>query len=491
MLHGIPPHSLLTATFDQRGLPQVCNDAWTQTLGPISRVWGCLSEEDQQVAHHALEEAKGGTMVTHVILSCTAPNDETEPQTVLLHFIPIVVDGLQVGVNVIGESLTVPHSWTASQTRRHRFETLGRMTAGVVHDVNNLLSAILGHTEVLREMMEHTHSSEEPPPSIGIIEQAIFDTASVLNRLQRYLKQEYRETYVPLDLVEIIQDAIGLTRPYWFNEARRTGRHIDVLFTPPEGMFLVQGSRTELREVFTNLILNAVEAMPKGGHVEFTLSTLRDEQTWKVEIRDTGVGIPQDILPRIYEPLFTTKGADGNGMGLALSRSILKTHDAEIEVTSSPGIGTTFTLLFPRPDLGASEPTDALPIALPQLRLPGMVLLVDDEPRVSAILARLLTRLGYTVHKAHSGAEAIALCGETPYDIVITDQAMPGMSGRDLARWLKEYQHPCSVVLLTGETLASHADPHIDSVLEKPIRSQDLDLHLQRLLKVRAGILPN
>lgn len=491
MLHGIPPHSLLTATFDQRGLLQVCNDAWTQTLGPLSSAWGYLGEEDGQVAHHALEEARSGTLVTHVILSCASASEGAEPQTVLLHFIPIVLGGLQVGVNVIGESLSVPGSWTASQTRRHRYETLGRMTAGVVHDVNNLLSAILGHTEVVRELMEQANPGEELPPSVGIIEQAIFDTASVLNRLQRYLKQEYRETYVVLDLVEIIQDAIGLTRPYWFNEARRTGRHIDVHFTPPEGMFLVQGSRSELREVFTNLILNAVEAMPQGGQVEFRLSALREEQAWKVEIRDTGTGIPPELLHRIYEPLFTTKGADGNGMGLALSRSILKTHDAEIQVASAPGVGTTFTLLFPRFDLGPTEPQEALPEATPHVRLHGFLLLVDDEPRVSAILARLLTRLGYEVHKAHSGAEAIALCGEHAYDLVLTDQAMPGMSGRDLARWLKEYQHPSSVVLLTGETMASHHDPHVECVLQKPIRSQDLDEHLQRLLKVRAGILPN
>jgi len=491
MQHGIPPHSLLTATFDQRGILQACNEAWTQTLGAVPRPWSGLAEVDQSLALHALEEAKGGTLVTHVILSCATPSLEEPQNSVLLHFIPIVLDSLQVGVSVIGESLSVPISWTASQTRRHRYETLGRMTAGIVHDVNNLLSAILGHTEVVRELMEQSHPEHRASPSVGIIEQAIFDTASVLNRLQKYLKQEYREAYVALDLVEVIQDAIALTRPYWNNEARRTGRHIDVKFSAPEGMFLVQGSRTELREVFTNLILNAVEAMPEGGHVEFSLSALRDEQSWRVDVRDTGTGISPDVLPRIYEPLFTTKGADGNGMGLALSRSILKTHEAEIEVTSLPGVGTTFSLIFPRLDLEPTETADVLPLFSPHTRLNALILIVDDEPRVSAILARLLIRLGYIVHKAYSGAEAMALCGEHPYDLVLTDQAMPGMSGRDLARWLKEHHHPCSVVLLTGETLASHADPHIDCVLEKPIRSSDLDTHLQRVLKSRVGPLPN
>ena len=231
------------------------------------------------------------------------------------------------------------------------------------------------------------------------------------------------------------------------------------------------GAPSELRDVFVNLILNAVQAMPRGGVI--TIRTAHDEQRGVVvQVRDTGTGMTDRVRARIFEPLFTTKGKRGTGMGLSVCYSTVQEHDGEIEVDTNLGFGTTFTLSFPPAAITevAEETSARQPTASAR-----RILVVDDEPMVRSVLARLLTLRGHDVVQAASGAEALTVLDGNTVDLVFTDQGMPEMNGRLLARKIRGRFHRLPIVLLTGDTEAGKPDDDVNRVMAKPFKLDALE----------------
>lgn len=472
---------LLVATCTTAGEVLYCNDAWTSVLGPSARPWARLEEDDQDLVTTSVLEAGKGALVTNQIVSAHTAERE-EPLPVLLNFIPVYQKREESrryveAVTISGEVLAEPPSWMISQTQRHRMEALGRMTMGVAHDLNNLLSGLIGHIELLKKRLEQNSVADSVRPSLQTIETTAEDGAALIEKLQRYIREDSQKHFEPVNLSALIEDCITLTQPYWYNEPRREGIEIDVETTLEE-VPNVMGAASELREVFVNLILNAVQAMPDGGTLYFETFT-DDHNNVCACVRDTGIGMTDDIQQNIFEPLFTTKGEDGTGMGLAASYGIVQEHEGDLDVTSEPGEGTEFTLSFPAADPNTTAPSKEQ-TSEPASPREVQVLVVDDEEMVRSIFEQLLSLNGHDVDRASSGAEALSMIEETSYDIVFTDFGMPEMTGTTLAQKLHERRPNLPVILLTGYTDPEGAVDEVEAILSKPFKLDELETAIQK-----------
>ncbi|MFO8100247.1 MAG: response regulator [Salinibacter sp.] len=471
--------TLLAATFSPSGDLLHCNEAWTTALGPSESAWAHLEPDDRELATSSVLEAGRGRLVSNRVVSPHIP-DRGEAHPVLLNFIPVYTSSNGAhsvsAVTITGEVMAEPPSWMTSQTQRHRMETLGRMTMGVAHDLNNLLSGLIGHVELLYEKLTAEVEISDPlQTSLRTIEQTAEDGAALIEKLQRYIRQDTEKHFERLDLCTLIEDCITLTQPYWYNEPRREGIEIEVvrsLSSVPD----IKGSATELREVFVNLILNAVQAMPDGGTLTFE-TFVDDRGRACARIRDTGIGMTADVQENMFEPMFTTKGKQGTGMGLAASYGIVQEHEGDIKVTSTPDEGTEFILSFPpakehSPDATAST-VDA------SEKQSTHVLIVDDEDMVRSIAEQLLSVNGHEVECAASGREALSKLGESSFDIVFTDFGMPEMTGAELSQLIREAYPNLPVVLLTGYTDTEAAVENVDAILSKPFKLEELETLIQ------------
>ena len=472
---------LLVATFSASGEAIFCNAAWRHLLGPAQTPWMCLSDDDKERAREAVREAATGSLVTnHVVEIHTMKRDE--PLPVLLQFLPVhdadSSEPLSVrAITIMGEVMAEPASWTVNQTKQHRMEALGRMTMGIAHDFNNLLSGLVGHVELLKNEAQAIDLPASVHQSLRTIEQVAEDGGALIRKLQQYIRQDTEAHFEVIDITTLLEDCIALTQPYWYNEPRRQG--ITIALEKNFGdVPSVMGSPTELREVFVNLILNAVQAMPDGGTLSFDVHQ-DDDQRIRVAVADTGVGMDPDVQSRIFEPLFTTKGQDGTGMGLSVSYGIVQEHDGTIDVDTTPGEGTTFMLTFPPASGNAappSAPDDAGEVA------PVSVLVVDDEAMVRSVITKLLTLRGHTVHEAETGPEALEMIKTTQPDIMFTDYGMPEMSGAELAAAVRDRAPSLPIVLISGDTETDDATPVVDASIDKPFKLDDLQTAIQTLI---------
>jgi CheY-like chemotaxis protein len=266
------------------------------------------------------------------------------------------------------------------------------------------------------------------------------------------------------------------TESIWRQESRRRGGEIEVETELAEGLPPVAGDPAELREAFTNLVLNAVDAMPKGGTL--TLRTGSTDGQVQVEVRDTGSGIPEHIREKIFDPFFTTKGPKGTGLGLSMAYGILQRHNGRITVESEEGRGTIFRMQFP-----ASAPAPLVDAAPPPPSAvapptPLRCLVVDDEEEVGEVVADILTTAGHRAVTVQSGQEGVDRLRAERFDVVFTDLAMPGMTGWQVARAVKDRAPEVPVVMMSGfgvevapEDLHRHG---VDLVLPKPLQIQDV-----------------
>jgi PAS domain S-box-containing protein len=378
--------------------------------------------------------------------------------------------------------------------RAEKLRALGQMAAGIAHDLNNTLAAVLGQVELLQSLT----TDPEVLESLGILEVAATDGAQVVRRLQGFARQQPAGALAPCDLARAVAEALEITRPHWRDDAQRQGRPIEIK-TALDGLPPILGRVSEIREALTNLILNAVDAMPEGGALRFAGRVIEpsrgqsiessmgeiDQATQLVEltVTDTGVGMTDDVRHQVFEPFFTTKGGRGTGLGLSMVYGIMERHGGGIKAASAPGHGTTFTLRFQT--VPEHLPTE--PARLPDRRPSRRVLVIDDDPRVRRTLVSLLRAAGHQITEAGGGGEGLARFTEESAELVLTDLSMPEVNGWDVAAAVKARVPTCPVVLLTG-----WADQHtdqtagsgvVDRVLHKPVR-------LQELLQVIAELTP-
>ena len=365
-----------------------------------------------------------------------------------------------------------------------KLNALGEMAGGVAHDFNNILAAILGRTQLLLQGLEN----DELRGQLRVIEQAALDGAHTVRRVQEFTRVRQDEHFEPLDVNQVLLGVLELTRTAWEAGAKRRGISIDVALDLRTDR-PIAGNASELREVFTNLFLNAVDAMPWGGRL--SIRSENDERDVRVRIHDNGVGMDAETREKVFDPFFTTKQVKGTGLGLSVAYGIVTRHRGTIEVQSEPGVGTEFLLRFPVCEAGAGPVPPASHGPLPSLR----VLVVDDEEPVLSVMADLLRSMGQEVGVALGGAAGLELFERETFDLVFSDLGMPEVNGWDLAHGVKALRPEIPVVLVTGwgyQLEGGAALAHgVERVIPKPFSIEDVEAALrdigERILRRRAA----
>ena len=355
---------------------------------------------------------------------------------------------------------------------QERLRAFGEMAGGVVHDFNNALMSVIGYSELLLDDEEMLTDLPTARSYLKIMNTAGHDASHVISRLRDFYRpKDVVDVFTAVDLNEIIEEAVPLTRPKWKDQALATGRSIHIQLelakVPP-----ILGNAAELREVVTNLIFNAVDAIEHEGTITLRSGSEADEVL--IELIDTGTGMDEKTRTRCLEPFFSTKGDKGTGLGLSMVFGIVKRHDGTVEIESEVGKGTTFRLRFRR-SVDAAEVTEDQERAIAR-RL--RVLVVDDEPVARDVLRKFMLADGHNVVVANDGESALRDVQNGAFDLLITDQGMPGMSGTQLAAKVREMSPQQAVILVTGFTdgTAGSGDVFsvVDAVLQKPIAHRRL-----------------
>ncbi len=377
--------------------------------------------------------------------------------------------------------------------QQERLKALGQMASGIAHDINNAISPIALYTESLLE--KEPNLSPRARDYLNTIQHAIEDVSHTVARMREFYRQrETQLALVPVQLNQLIQQVIDLSRARWSDMPQQRGIFIKIETDFAAGLPPVQGVESEIREALVNLVFNAVDAMPEGGTLTLRTRTSTNHSSPLVylEVCDTGVGMDEDIRRRCLEPFFTTKGERGTGLGLAMVYGIVRRHNAEIEIESAVGKGTTMRLCFPAPVTSTAGPDrNEIPFIVPK-RL--RILVVDDDPLLIKALRDTLETDGHVITTASGGREGIAMfekasaSGE-PFAVVITDLGMPYVDGRQVAGTIKGFSPATPVILLTGwgQRLMAEGDipPHVDCVLNKPPKLRELREALAKCLPAK------
>lgn len=367
-----------------------------------------------------------------------------------------------------------------------QLETLGRMTASVVHDLNNLLAVIGGHAELLAEWL--------PPGSVGkqytdVIRSSVKHASTLTHRVLNFAKPT-EMLPASFDLGTVIAELEPLIRA-------SAGPRVECAVTLGEDLPTVWAGRGQIEQVLLNLVSNARDAMPDGGVLGIRTAgvTVRPGRAgWPVErlcgpyvcltVTDNGRGMDDPTLARLFDPFFTTKGDAGTGLGLATVRDIVGRCHGQIEVESQPDRGSVFRVYFPafQDSDGDTDPF----LELPAMHHGESALLVDDDDDVRAVAKAALETVGYNVIEARTGDEAAKLARvvQEPIDLLVADVVMPGLSGRKLAERLRCSRPGLPVVYISG--YPQHEIERGTRVVAKPFMAEQLLTAVQKVTQLVA-----
>jgi PAS domain S-box-containing protein len=388
-------------------------------------------------------------------------------------------EGNLEGMLAIVRDTTAQREMEAQMHQSEKLTALGQMAGGIAHDFNNLLQAILGYAQL---MGKNPSNVDVVRRGLDVIEKAATGGAETVRRIQKFARLRPEEAFVGLDLDQVIRDGLAITRPRWEEKKLKAGvplqLELDLGSVP-----VVMGRPAELNEVVTNLILNAIDAMPRGGTLSLRTRS-QDDRHVVFTVTDTGIGMTEEVRQRIFDPFFTTKGEEGTGLGLPVSYSIVKRHGGEMRVESRPGGGTTFTVVLPVGTPAAADPPAA---EEPAGDCHGRILLVDNDPQVMTILGEMLRDAGHDVITVSGGADALLVFVPGGFDLVITNIGMVGMNGWELADRLRARDPDIQLVFITGWGMQEQDQARcrglgISALLFKPVRPAELHATVQSAL---------
>jgi DNA-binding response OmpR family regulator len=382
--------------------------------------------------------------------------------------------------------------------QQERLRALGQMASGIAHDINNAISPISLYTEA---MLEREPLSDRARGYLTTIQRAIDDVAQTVGRMREFYRPREQELQLAdVELNPLIQQVVDLTRARWNDLAQQRGVMIEMKSELAGDLMTIRGAENEIRDALTNLIFNAVDALPQGGKIlirtrseSMAVAHGGDEACALLEVVDSGVGMDEETRRRCLEPFFTTKGDRGTGLGLAMVYGMAKRHSAGLDIDSAIGRGTTVRLTF----RGGAQATAAsgrhpAPIfATRSLR----VLLVDDDPSLLESLRSALEDEGHKVVTASGGQLGIDAFRESQkahrlFDVVITDLGMPYVDGRQVVASIRSMSPGTPIILLTGwgQHVANEGEkaPQVDRLLGKPPRIRELRTALAELTGRRA-----
>lgn len=365
--------------------------------------------------------------------------------------------------------------------QQENLRSLGQMASGIAHDFNNLLAPILGFSELLLNMPEGGRDDQKLVHFLEKIKVAAQDGAAVVSRLREFYTAqdpnlELLSDFDPSTLVEHVKD---LTQHRWKSQAEARGA--DISFQSKiRTKRLIHGNEPEIRQAISNLVINAADAIDSNGSICLKIDD--QNENVRIQIIDTGKGMPESIRSKCLDPFYTTKGKLGTGLGLSIVSGVVKRHGGEIEIESEQGVGSTVTITLPAAKEKLKPPSKKrAPAASSALR----IMLVDDEAVLLEVLSELLGTGGHSVENFETGERALDAFRKNPFDLVITDRAMPNMSGDQLASEIKAINPDTPVIMATGfgEMIMDSEDApsNVDLVLSKPV---PLDVLNEKLLEL-------
>lgn len=369
-----------------------------------------------------------------------------------------------------------------------KLESVGVLAGGIAHDFNNILVAILGNLSLARQNL---NNPEETKNLLTNMEKAALRAKDLTSQLLTFSRGG--EPVIETASIQSLIDESG--------EFVLRGSNIKVSFDIPEDLWLVNVDSGQISQVIQNIVLNARQAMPGEGEVRITCANCRDclsgtdelkEQCVRVTIRDNGPGITPDILPKIFDPYFSTK-QDGSGLGLAICHSIIKKHHGVLYVASTPGEGTTFTIQLPVGPQLKSTGDPAIPMHIAASEKSTRILLMDDDDMILELTGQMLKFMGHEVTPCRDGRECLdlyekAMIDKAPYDLVIMDLTIPGgMGGSKAIKELLKIDPLARAIVSSGYSndpvMAEYAEHGFKAVVVKPYQLEDLNRAVQITLQ--------
>ncbi|RME67401.1 MAG: PAS domain S-box protein, partial [Nitrospirae bacterium] len=370
--------------------------------------------------------------------------------------------------------------------RAQKMEAIGTLAGGIAHDFKNLMTVILGYTEVMKDYIKPEDTLWR---QVEIIEKTAQRGASLASKILSVTKKESLEMKV-VDVNRIVRETLEILE-------RSIPKEIEIKVSLEEDLPSVKADPSQLQQVLLNLAINAKEAMPEGGTLYIGTSSvgkengasngLRGEGFVRITVEDTGRGIAKELQSRIFDPFFTTKKGSGTGLGLYIVHSIISAHNGYINLYSEPGKGTKFNIYIP---VFKGTPEEEKEVDLESLKGSGTVLVVDDEVDILNLVEDLLKPLGYKTLKAKDGYEALEILRSKrdEIDLVLLDMVMPKLSGREVFQQIKNMAPEMPVVLCSGYTadgLAGVRDlikEGAKAFVQKPFTRASLGVTLKRVI---------
>ena len=438
--------------------------------------FGVFDPESEHRIRKAVQETEAGAQMEAQICQPSGKEIFVEVHTARLLFqnMPATM--------ILASDVSAQRDLQERLIRGEKLRALGELAAGVAHDFNNNLGIILGRTQLLQMKV----SDPEVTSGLEVIRQAAMDGGQTVRRIQQYTRVREELQHEVLHLPSVAAEVIEITKGKWKNEAQRRGVNVEIRIEASDPAPIL-GTRAEIREALTNLIFNAVDALPMGGSIVIRAQSHGAESI--LEVEDNGVGMAEEVKSRMFEPFFTTKGLSGNGLGLSMVYGIVSRHRGSIEVESTERVGTVVRMRFPAVDPSSADFSATKGVAAP---FAARILVVDDEVDLVAIMRDALTREGHTVVTATGGNEGIQQFRHGTFDAVLTDLGMPDVSGWEVARIVrKEGGRNVVLGLVTGwgATVSDEVmDAHkIDFVVSKPFEVGTLASRVNETLAKRAS----
>ena len=401
--------------------------------------------------------------------------------------LPLMFENDRVSqIIVVSTDITELKRLEEESIKAGKLESLGIMAGGIAHDFNNILTSILGNISLARML---SGSPDKIPEFLAEAEKASIRAKDLTHQLLTFSRGG-APVKKPLAVNELIRECTGFAL---------SGSNVKYEFSAVGDLWPVEVDEGQFSQVIQNLIINAEQAMPNGGILKIIAenAVLQPEDSpslpggryVSIILKDQGVGIPRDILPKIFDPYFTTK-QKGSGLGLATAYSIIKKHDGLITVKSEPGVGTTFQIYLPASSRQISEKKVSVDkISLPESR----ILVMDDEQVVRDVASKMLEMMGQEVELAMDGAEALDKCQKArisgrPFDIVIMDLTIPGgMGGKEAVVKLAEIDPQVKAIVSSGYSndpvLADFKKYGFSGIVSKPYNFEALKEAIYKVMK--------
>jgi two-component system, cell cycle sensor histidine kinase and response regulator CckA len=452
---------------------------------PLSEVLSLIDQKSREPAIDPVARVLEEGGITSLPESVSLVRRDGSERAISDSCAPVLdAEGVVAGVVVVFRDVTEKERLEADLLNEQKLDSIGILAGGIAHDFNNLLTAIAGNITLSKMMAPATQ--EELMDCLTEAEAACLRATELTHQLLTFAKGGG-----PIKRITSLAALLRETAPFAL-----AGSNVRCEFSIPDDLWPVEVDPTQIAQVINNLVINAKQAMPNGGTIAVQA---RNSIVWpehapptetgayvQVSIRDQGVGIPADHLPKIFVPYFTTKKT-GTGLGLATSYSIVRNHHGYITVDSEVGVGTVFHVYLPASEASVEERVRPEP---PVGK--GRVLLMDDEDMVRKVTSQMLRQLGYSVDGATDGVEVIELYRKAkevgqPYDLVIMDLTIPGgMGGRECIDKLRAIDPDAKAIVTSGYSddpvMAEHERFGFSGVISKPWKIEALSETLRNVM---------